>query len=198
MYLLFGDTRIHSIQDGFHNHPCRKAVRLLPAGRSVVRIGAPKSPSPTLGFYAAINTICVATLTSIFAPSGALGLFSTAHKSPVWIAGLVWHGIIWFSCVVLKRRPDCGWLAAALLPAPVLLLCLTGAALIVRSSLPVLETSPLAVFVAISWSAVISAVVFWVRREPGFTDHTYAVDFAGMTNVTALLLIPLTGLAQVP
>jgi len=45
MYLLFGDTRIHSIQDGFHNHPCRNAVRLLPAGRSVVRIGAPKSPS---------------------------------------------------------------------------------------------------------------------------------------------------------
>ena len=196
MYLLFGDTRIHSIQDGFHNHPCRNAVRLLPAGRSVVRIGAPKSPSANTRILCGNQHHLRSYAYEYFAPSGALGLFSTAHKSPLWIAGLVWHGIIWFSCVVLKRRPDCGWLAA-LLPAPVLLLCLTGAALIIRSSTPVLETSPLAVFVAISWSAAISAVVFWVRREPGFTDHTYAVDFAGMTNVTALLLIPLTGLEQV-
>jgi len=197
MYLLFGDTRIHSIQDGFHNHPCRNAVRLLPAGRSVVRIGAPKSPSANTRILCGNQHHLRSYAYEYFCAQW--GAWSIFHCSQV--AGVDRRACLardYLVLLVLKRRPDCGWLAAALLPAPVLLLCLTGAALIVRSSLPVLETSPLAVFVAISWSAVISAVVFWVRREPGFTDHTYAVDFAGMTNVTALLLIPLTGLAQVP
>lgn len=47
------------------------------------------------------------------------------------------------------------------------------------------------VFAFGDWSAAIPAVVPWVRREPGFADRTYAVDYTGMTSVTRSFPHPL-------
>ena len=112
-----------------------------------------------------------------------------------WLV-VVWHCLIWLFCLGLNRRgrSDLFWLAA-LFPTPVLLVSMATATFLLSHLTNSIGTIPLALFVALSWW---SAVMFAVLRIPAVTTEDLearsAIDFAAMANVTALTLVPMSGL----
>ena len=192
-----GENRVHSIQMG--SVIVVFAMLFVFFMRDVQLLAAAPGTHQwaRLGMYAAINGIGLVVLTSIFA-AGALDPIRMVHTSPFWIVSVLWHGLIWLFCAILNRRGNhrLGWVAA-MFPAPVLLLCLSSVTLLIRHALQAIEVPSLAVIVASCWWTATLLVVLWLRRKPGLScGATFALDFAGMTNATALLLVPLNFLAQ--
>ena len=150
-----------------------------------------------LTVYGAFNVIYLTLFTTNLSFTGANTAFQLIHASPFWLVSVVWHCLIWLLCLDLNRRGrrDLCWLAA-LLPTPVLLVSMATATLLLSHSTNSIGTVPLAVFAALSWS---SAVTFAVLRIPAVTtadlEARSAVDFAAMVNVTALILVPMSGIA---
>ena len=149
-----------------------------------------------LTVYGAFNVIYLTLFTANLSFTGAYSVFKLIHASPFWLVSVVWHCLIWLFCLDLNRRgrSDLYWLAA-LFPTPVLLVSMATATLLLSHSTNSIGTIPLAVFVALSWW---SAVTFAVLRIPAVTtadlEARSAIDFAAMANVTALTLVPMSGL----
>jgi hypothetical protein len=69
--------------------------------------------------------------------------------------------------------------------------------LLLRHSISSIGVVPLAAAVATCWLAAIAGAVSWVQRKPGSAiEARFAAEFAGMTNATALILIPMTEIVQ--
>jgi hypothetical protein len=194
--LHFDANRVHSIQMGsaivFVAMLCVffiQDVQLLAA--------APRSRmAARLGVYGAINAVCLTALAFIVASGRAPGPLWLLHTSSFWVVSVVWHGLIWLFCMILngRDRPELGWLAA-LFPAPVPLVSMASVMLLIRFSNGPVEAAFLAALLAACWWVAISLTVLWLQFKAVITcDARIAVDFAGMTNATALLLVPLTGL----
>lgn len=151
-----------------------------------------------LGSYGVVNGICLIVLAVLVVSGRGPGPLWLIHAWPFWVVSVVWHGLIWMFCVILNRRgmPELGWLAA-FFPAPVPLVSMASIALLIRSSVSGIELALLAAFLAACWWAAISVAVLWLQRNSGNAAGAgFAVDFAGMTNATALLLVPINVLAQ--
>jgi hypothetical protein len=83
----------------------------------------------------------------------------------------------------------------ALFPAPVQLVSMTAVTLLLRDSLGSVNLACLAA--AVLWWAAISATVFWLRANSRIdSDPGFAIEFAGMANVTALVLVPFSNMVQ--
>ena len=142
--------------------------------------------------YATINGTCLMAIAIVLPQGDESNVIGFPYGSPWWIMAMVWHGILWWCCTALKVTPQRGWLAASL-PAPVQLLSLGGALLALHSS-TAFETRSLAAILALGWSAFVSLLVCHFRKTPTTAQSAFsAVDFAGLTNVTALLFLPMTG-----
>jgi hypothetical protein len=153
---------------------------------------------PALGIYGVLNAIGLAFLASIVASEEPSGVLRQLHASLVWIPCVAWHGLIWLFCVALSRRgrADWGWLAVVL-PSPVLLVSMSTVSVLVWQSLGSPQITPVAFAMAVCWWAAIAAAVLYFQRKPGSaSEQMTALRFAGMSNVTALLLVPLFGLLQ--
>jgi hypothetical protein len=149
-----------------------------------------------LTVYGAVNLIYLTLFTANLSFTGAYSVFQLIHASPFWLVSVVWHCLIWLFCLDLNRRgrSDLCWLAA-LFPTPVLLVSMATATLLLSHSTNSVGTIPLAVFVALSWWSAVGLAVF---RIPAVTtaplEAKSAIDFAAMTNVTALILVPMSGI----
>jgi hypothetical protein len=145
-----------------------------------------------LGAYTAANGIWLSAVIVLLASGDPIDLARLVHSTPIWILCVLWHGLIWLLCRMLNRhgREAFGWVAA-LVPAPVLWLALSGVALFIRDH-TIAASIPIAAIVAAGgWCASILLSAIGLQNRSGmFCSAQSALDFAGMTNVTALILIP--------
>ena len=149
-----------------------------------------------LAAYGAMNWIWLAALSGIFSPADAAALVRLVHASPFWIASVVWHGCIWLFCLGLSRigRPGLCWLTA-LFPAPVQLVSMTAVTVLLRDSLGSVNLAYMVA--AVFWWAAVSTAVFWLRGNSQVdAGARFAIDFAGMANATALVLVPFGNMVQ--
>jgi hypothetical protein len=159
---------------------------------------APRGGLPArLAVYGAFNVIYVMLLTAILPSTGVYSPFQLIYGSRFWLVSVVWHCLIWLFCLGLNRsgRSNLGWLAA-LLPTPVLLVSMATGTLLLSHSTNSIGTVSLALIVALCWS---SAVAFAVSRIQAVSttdlEAGFAIDFAAMSNVTALILVPMSGIS---
>jgi hypothetical protein len=149
-----------------------------------------------LAVYGAFNAIYLMLLTAILPSTGVYSPFQLIHVSPFWLVSTVWHCLIWLFCLCLNRsgRSNLCWLAA-LLPTPVLQFSMATGTLLLSHSTGSIGTVTLALIVALCWS---TAVAFAVSRIQAVSttglEARFAIDFAGMANTTALILVPMSEL----
>jgi hypothetical protein len=150
-----------------------------------------------LAVYGAFNVIYLSSLTAVLSSTGVYSPFQVVHGSPFWVVSVVCHCLIWLFCLGLNRRGrgNLCWLAA-LFPTPVLLVSMAAGTLLLSHSTNVIAAVPLALVLALSWS---SAVAFAVLRIQAVTtaalEARFALDFAAMSNITALILVPMGGIS---
>jgi hypothetical protein len=149
---------------------------------------------PRLAVYGAFNVIYVTSLIAIVSSTGVYNPLRLIHGSRFWLVSVMWHCLIWLFCLGLNRsgRSNLCWLAA-LFPTPVLLVSMATATLLLSHSTNSIGTVSLALIVALCWS---SAVAFAVSRIQAVSatalEAGFAIDFAGMANTTALILVPMS------
>jgi hypothetical protein len=159
---------------------------------------APRGGLPArLAVYGAFNALYLTLLTAILPSTGVYSPLQLIHVSPFWLVSTVWHCLIWLFCLGLSRsgRSNLCWLAA-LLPTPVLQFSMATGTLLLSRSPGAIGIVPLTLVVALCWSL---AVAFAVSRIQAVAttdlEAGFAIDFAGMSNVTALILVPMSGIA---
>ena len=144
--------------------------------------------------YGTLNAIYLTSVTAILASAGASSPLRMIHTSPFWLVSIGWHCLIWLFCMGLNRsgRSNLCWLAA-LFPTPVLLVSMATGTLLLSHSTASIGTVALSLVVALGWC---SAVVFAVSRIQAVAtaaEARYAIDFAGVANTMALILVPISG-----
>jgi hypothetical protein len=147
--------------------------------------------------YDAFQVAYLALLAAMLPSGAAHRPFRLFQTLPYWIFGVLLHCLIWLVCMRLHQRGKMhdSWMAA-LRPAPVLLLSLATVTLLFPGSIGSVGVVPLAAIVATIWWAAISLALSFVRSEPSAVEAGFAVEYAGMTNATALILIPLADIVS--
>ena len=151
-----------------------------------------------LAVYGACHLIYLTSLVAILVSSDVYSPLRLFHTSPFWMMSLLWHCLIWLLCLRVSRRDSAAlcWVAA-LFPTPVLLVSMATVTMLLPHSITSIGMVPLAAVVATCWLAAIAWAVSWVQRKPAYAiEAGFAVEFAGMTNATAMILIPMTEIVQ--
>jgi hypothetical protein len=143
--------------------------------------------------YGALNVIYLMSAIAILASAGAHSPLQVIHTSPFWLVSVVWHCLIWLFCLGLNRsgRSNLCWLAA-LLPTPVLLVSMATGTLLLSHSTASIGAVPLSLVVALSWCSAVAFAVSRIQAVATAAEGRFAIDFAGMANTTALILVPMS------
>jgi hypothetical protein len=158
-------------------------------------VAGPRSGLPAkLAAYGACNAIYLTSLTAILSSTGVHHPFQFVQASPAWLVSVLCHGFIWLFCMNLKRTGRSGlcWLAT-LFPTPVLLFSMATGTLLASPTISI-GVVPLAFVVALCWwTAVVIAVTRIQAVATAAFETRFAIDYAGVANTTALVLIPISG-----
>jgi len=143
--------------------------------------------------YGALNAIYLMSATAILASAGAYSPLHMIHTSPFWLVSVVWHCLIWLFCLGLNRsgRSNLCWLAA-LFPTPVLLVSMATGTLLPSNSTASIGTVSLSLAVALCWCSAVVFVASRIQSVATAAEARFAIDFAGMANTTALILVPMS------
>jgi hypothetical protein len=165
-------------------------VQLLAAApRSSLMVWAP--------LYGALNMIYLTSVTAMLVSAGAYSPLQMIRTSPFWLVSVVWHCLTWLFCLGLNRsgRNNLCWLAA-LFPTPVLLISVATGTLLLPHSTASIGIVPLSLVVALCWCSTVVLAVSRIQAVATAAEARFAIDFAGMANVTALILVPISGVVS--
>ena len=161
----------------------------------LLRIAGPSGTRRRVVLYGASMGLAVVAVSLLATTLGPLtGLRRIRHPhliQPLLIMQLA----IWFYFTWLRRHGDVKRLwTVAVLPSPVLALCLVGIVFALHSRFPGVPLVVPALLVAIAW---IAWVVLWLQWSTRMSDDDpgWGVSFAAFSNALTLLLLPLDDFA---
>ena len=143
-----------------------------------------------------IHIYCLVVLGCLLAGRGLHAMTSGELlgqlKSPwIWSISIVFHIVGLALCLWLRHLHVQGWAwLIALFPSPILTLLLLAISVELPSTLFGGVPFGGAVLVAVIWTVIVASAAELMNRV-GATDSEFAVDFAALSNTTAIALFPL-------